>query len=281
MLKIIALAAVAAAGLVVGFGAPDAWAGLPAPWQEGLQTAVTPVAHKIHDFHNMLLVIITTITAFVTAMLLIIIVRFNRKANPEPSKTAHNTLLEVVWTALPVIILVVIAIPSFRLLYYMDRAVEPEMTIKAIGHQWYWSYEYPDAGFEFDATLVEEEDLQPGQPRLLQTDNVVVVPVDTTVQLLVTAPPEDVIHSWAMPAFGVKTDAVPGRLNETWFRVEKEGTYYGQCSELCGINHGFMPITVKAVSREEYARWLASARAEFAAIDAPTVKIAQVQSGRR
>ncbi len=232
-----------------------------------MQAPVTPVAHMITDFHNLLLVIITVIVIFVLALMLIVIFRFNARANPVPSKFTHNTLLEVLWTAIPIIILVIIAIPSFKLVYAEHQVVDADLTIKATGHQWYWSYEYPDEGIAFDAFLVDEADLPEGAPRLLATDNHVVVPVNTTVRLLVTSSPEDVIHSWAMPAFGIKTDAVPGRLNETWFRVEEEGVYYGQCSELCGVNHGFMPITVEVVSRDRYEAWLERAREEFAADD--------------
>jgi cytochrome c oxidase subunit 2 len=223
-----------------------------------------------------LLIIITVIAVFVTALIGYAMFRFRESRNPVPSKTTHNTLLEVAWTVIPVIILVVIAIPSFKLLYFEDKAADPDMTIKAIGHQWYWSYEYPDNGdFTFDSLIVPEEDLKPGQPRLLTTDTAVVVPEDTQVRLLVTA--DDVIHSWAMPSFGVKMDAVPGRINETWFQTPKlseltqktdDGAiFYGQCSELCGVNHGFMPIEVKVVTKEAYAKWLAFAKKEYASKD--------------
>jgi cytochrome c oxidase subunit 2 len=190
-------------------------------------------------------------------------VRFRAARNASPSRRTHHTLLEITWTALPVLILVVIAIPSFKLLYFMDRVHEPEMTIKAIGHQWYWSYEYPDDGnFAFDAYMVDEADLQEGQLRLLTTDNALVLPVDTDIRVLITA--TDVLHSWAVPAFGVKTDAVPGRVNETWVRIEEPGMYYGQCSELCGDFHGFMPIMVRAVGKEEFEAWTQLAREQFA-----------------
>jgi cytochrome c oxidase subunit 2 len=197
----------------------------------------------------------------------LILVRFNRKRNPTPRKFSHNSLLEVVWTLVPVIILVAVAIPSFRLLYFMDRTSEAEMTIKAIGHQWYWSYEYPDLGEDitFDAFMVQDDELSEGQIRLLATDESMVVPVETNIRLLVTA--DDVIHAWAIPSFGVKIDGVPGRINETWFRVDVEGIYYGQCSELCGRDHAFMPIQVKAVSKEAYAEWAAYAQKEFAGDD--------------
>ena len=244
-----------AGGAVTATGAARAEMGQPTPWGLGLQAGVTPVRHQMAWFHDVLLLpIITVITLFVLGLLLYCVFRFNARSNPTPSRTTHNSLLEVLWTGLPVIVLLVIALPSFKLLYYGDRTVEADMTLKAIGHQWYWSYEYPDqGGIGFDAILVEDANLQPGQPRLLTTDTAVVVPVNKNVRVLVTA--DDVIHSWAMPAFGVKIDAVPGRINETWFRAEEEGTYYGQCSELCGSRHGFMPIMVKAVSQQEFDAW--------------------------
>jgi len=240
----------------------------PAPWEIKLQPAVTPVMEFITEFHFGLLILIALIMVFVSALLLIVFVKFNAKANPNPSTKTHNTLLEVAWTVVPVVILVVIAVPSFRLLYFMDRAPDAEMTVKAVGHQWYWSYEYPDHGnFTFDALMIPEEELKAEQPRLLATDNAVVVPVDTKVRLLTIS--EDVIHSWAIPAFGVKVDAVPGRTNESWFQVTREGTYYGQCSELCGVNHGFMPIQVEVVSKERFAAWVSERRRSAGIPDAP------------
>ena len=243
--------------------------GVPEPWQLGLQDAVTPVMHDITQFHTFMLYLITAITIFVLALLLIVMVKFNAKANPTPSKTTHNTTIEVVWTVVPILILLVIAIPSFRLLY-LQRDIPPaDITIKATGHQWYWSYEYPDHDdMAFDSLMVEEGDLKPGQPRLLATDNDVVVPVNKTVRVIVTA--SDVIHNWAVPSFGIKMDGIPGRLNETWFRAEKTGVYYGQCSELCGIRHAFMPVTVRVVSEEDFAAWLVEAKEKFASTPAPT-----------
>jgi cytochrome c oxidase subunit 2 len=236
------------------------------PWQFGFQDAATPVMEQLNSLHNVLLWIISVICVFVLALLAYVCLRYRASANPTPSRKTHNTVLEIAWTAIPVLILVVIAIPSFKLLYFMDAAVEPEMTIKAIGRQWYWSYEYPDNGnFTFDAYMVAEDDLEEGQLRLLTTDNKVVVPVETDIRLLTTA--SDVIHSWAMPPFGVKMDAVPGRINETWFRVEEPGTYYGQCSELCGVYHGFMPIMVEALPKEEFDAWVAEAQEEYAKVD--------------
>ncbi|CAN0342259.1 unnamed protein product [Discosporangium mesarthrocarpum] len=244
-----------------------ALAAQPRPWQTGFQDAATPLMEQITDFHFLLLVIITLITLFVLALLVWVVVKYNEKANPNPSRTTHNAKIEVLWTVIPVLILVVIAVPSFKLLYKSDVIPKVDMTIKATGHQWYWEYEYSDHGkFTFDANMVAEEDLKAGQPRLLETDYRIMVPVDTVVRVQVTA--GDVLHSWAMPAFGVKIDAVPGRLNETWFGpVKQEGVYYGQCSELCGIRHGFMPIAVEVVSKEKFDAWIEKAKKEFAAND--------------
>jgi cytochrome c oxidase subunit 2 len=222
---------------------------------------------QIVSFHNLLLWIITLITIFVLVLLAYTCIRFKASNNKVPSKRTHHAMIEVAWTAIPVLILVVIAIPSFKLLYYADvvREGETDMTVKAIGRQWYWSYEYPDyENFTFDAFMIADEDIDEaaGQKRLLETDNRVVVPVETNIRLLTTA--SDVIHSWAMPAFGVKLDAVPGHVNEVWFRVDEPGTYYGQCSELCGAYHGFMPITVEAVSKADFEAWAKQAQEEFA-----------------
>jgi cytochrome c oxidase subunit 2 len=264
------------ATIIMTMGSAVAAQGQATPWQFGFQDAYSPVAREMHDFHNLLLVIITVITLFVLGLMIYVAVRFNRKSNPTPSKTSHNTFIEFVWTVVPVLILIGIAIPSFSLLYYGDRVEKADMTIKAIGYQWYWGYEYTDhEGLSFDAVMLEADQLKEGQPRLLATDNTIVLPVDTNIRVLVTA--EDVLHAWAMPAFGVKIDAVPGRINETWMRIEKEGMYYGQCSELCGARHGFMPIMVKAVSKEEYAKWLVKAKEEFAGI-APATTVASAAS---
>lgn len=257
-------------GFVISLGvlAGAAVAAEPQDWQLGLQPAATPVAHLQHQLHNLLLVIIIGISLLVLALLIFVMVRFNAKRNPNPSKTSHNTVIEVLWTVLPVMILVIIAIPSFKLLYFMDKTEKPELTIKAIGHQWYWSYQYQDNGdFIFDSLIIPPDQIKPGQKRLLEVDNRVVLPVDTNIRVLVTS--EDVIHAWAVPAFGVKLDGYPGRLNETWVRIEKEGVYYGQCSELCGINHAFMPIAVEAVSKADFAKWVAEAQKKFAAADEP------------
>ncbi len=254
-------------------------AGQPAPWHLGLQPSVSPVADEVHNFHNLLLWIITLISLFVLALLVYVMVRFRASANPVPSKTSHNTFVEVVWTVVPILILIVIAVPSFKLLYFADKAEKADLTIKAIGKQWYWSYEYPDNGnFTFDATIVQEADLKAGQPRLLATDNAVVVPVNKNVRVLVTA--ADVIHAWAMPAFAVKKDAVPGRLNETWFRAEREGTYYGQCSEICGTYHGYMPIEVKVVSQADFDKWVEDAKKKFAAVDGASPRLADARAAQ-
>lgn len=246
---------------IIGMGGV-AQAESPQPWEIGFQPAVTPVAERIHEFHHLLLIIITLITLFVLGLLLYAVWRFNAKRNPVPTRTTHNTLIEMLWTVVPVIILVLIAVPSFKLLYYEDVVPKADMTIKATGHQWYWSYEYPDQGkIAFDSLVVPASDLKPGQLRLLEVDNPIVVPVNATVRVQVTG--ADVIHSWAVPAFGVKIDGEPGRLNETWFRAEREGTYYGQCSELCGVNHGFMPIKVEVVSKDKFNKWVATQKAEL------------------
>lgn len=222
-----------------------------------LQPSATTVADDIHIFHNdILLPIITIIVVFVAVLMAIVAIRFNRKANPTPSKTSHNTLLEVAWTVIPVMILVAIAIPSFRLLYKEVVIPPSDLTVKAIGHQWNWSYEYPDDGIDILSIMKDDADLKPGEPRLFTADEPMVVPVNTTVRVIVTS--SDVIHSFAVPAFGVKVDAIPGRLNETWFRVDKTGMYYGQCSELCGTNHAFMPINIKVVSKDDYKAWVAT-----------------------
>lgn len=241
----------------------SALANEPRPWQLGFQEAASPVKHLMDSFHDLLTVIIVAIVLFVLALLVVVAVRFNAKANPVPSKTSHHTLLEVAWTVIPVIILIVVAVPSFKLLYAAERTPDAEMTIKVTGRQWYWDYEYPDHGnIAFSSYMIQEADLKPGQRRLLEVDNRVVVPVNTNIRLLVTA--GDVIHSWAIPAFGVKKDGVPGRINETWFRAEREGVFYGQCSEICGVNHGYMPIAVEVVSKANFDAWVAKNKTAMA-----------------
>ena len=241
------------------------FAGQPTEWQMTFQPAASEQMHLVNTFHDQLLWLIFAISAFVLALMAFACIRF--RATPkrqEGSRTTHNTFLEVLWTVIPVVILVAMAIPSFRLLYKVETIPETDMTIKAIGEQWYWTYTYPGyRNLTFDASMVDESDLEEGQPRLLTTDYAVTVPVGKTVRLQVTSNPDGVIHSWAMPAFGVKVDAVPGRLSETWFRIEREGTYYGQCSELCGLNHAFMPIMVQAVSENEFQQWLEMMQEEW------------------
>jgi cytochrome c oxidase subunit 2 len=235
----------------------------PKNWQLGYQKSVTPVMDDLVFMHDyILLPIITAISVFVLFLILYAVWKFKASKNPNPTKTSHNTLLEVLWTVIPCLILVVIAIPSFKLLYKQDVIPKADITIKAIGYQWYWGYEYPDQKIAFEATMIETKDLKPGQPRLLATDKHVVVPVNKVVKVLITA--NDVLHAWALPAFGVKRDAVPGRINETWFKAEKEGIFYGQCSELCGIKHAFMPITVEVVSEEKYKEWVEMAKVKYA-----------------
>jgi|LWDU01.1.fsa_nt_gi cytochrome c oxidase subunit 2 len=243
------------------------------PWGIDLQHSASPIKDRIHDFHTLLLWVISAIVVLVMVLMLVIMVRFNAKANPTPSKTTHNFLLEVIWTALPVVILIAIAIPSIQLLYYEDRTIDADMTIKVEGRQWYWNYTYlsdeEGEDLQFDAYLIPEKDIDTskGQMRLLSTDNQLVLPIDTDIEILVTAGAEDVLHSYAMPAFGIKMDAVPGRMNHTWVRISKEGRYYGQCSELCGQGHAYMPSEVVAVSKEEYAAWLDAAKNGTVAYD--------------
>lgn len=275
-------ALLAGAGLAFVGGAALAQAevlqiGQPEPWQIGLQPAASPIMEMIHQFNNGLLIVVTLITFFVLGLLLYCMIRFNARSNPEPSRTSHNTLVEVVWTVVPILILVGIAVPSFALLFAQhdparalpefDPATDPQLTIKATGSQWYWSYEYPDNdGLFFDSLMLTEEEraADPNAgPRLLAVDNELVVPTGTVIHMQVIG--ADVIHAFAVPAFGIKIDAVPGRLNETWFRVDREGIYYGQCSELCGRDHAFMPIAVRAVSPETFDEWVVAAQSDLAA----------------
>lgn len=250
--------------------------GAPVDWQMGMQDAASPSAEHLHNFHDFLLWIIIGISVFVLLLLIYVVLKFNEKANPEPKQFSHNVTIEVVWTVIPVLILILIAVPSFRLLYFLDRTAEPEMTLKVTGYQWYWGYEYPDHdNINFLSYMVadEEIDVEAGQKRLLSTDNVIVLPVDTNIQILVTA--ADVLHAWAVPALGLKTDAVPGRLNETWVNISKPGVYYGQCSEICGKNHAYMPIEIHAVSKEEFKAWTEKAKKEFSYYNSnQTMKVA-------
>jgi cytochrome c oxidase subunit 2 len=255
----LATIAVVAVGMMLATGGV-AWAelGQPEPWEWHLQASGSPVMDNIVWFHNFLFVLITIITLFVLALLVIVVVKFNARANPVPSRTTHNTLIEVVWTLVPVLILVGIAVPSFRLLFLELDVPKADLTIKATGKQWYWSYAYPDNGkFEFDSLMAQDK-----QPRLLGVDNEMVVPVNKVVRVQVTG--ADVIHAFALPAFGVKIDAIPGRLNETWFKASKTGMFYGQCSELCGKDHAFMPIAIRVVNDQEFASWVETAKKKFA-----------------
>jgi len=266
--RTIAIAALAAA-LLMPEGAAFAGLGQATPWQIGLQESGSPVMDEVMWFHTFVLWIITAITVFVLALLVIVMVKFNAKANPTPSRTTHNTLIEVLWTVIPVVILVIIALPSFRILFLQLNTPPADITIKATGVTWNWKYNYPDHGdFEFDSLMLPEKELKPGQPRLLSVDNELVVPVNKVVRVQVTG--FDVIHAFAVPSFGVKIDAIPGRLNETWFKANKEGWYYGQCSELCGKDHAFMPIAVRVVSEAEFATWVEAAKKKFAVNGRPT-----------
>jgi cytochrome c oxidase subunit 2 len=243
----------------LAYGTAFAELGQPAPWEFRLQESASPVMDNITWFHNFLFVLITIITLFVLALLVIVVVKFNAKANPVPSRTTHNTLIEVAWTLVPVLILVGIAVPSFRLLFLELDIPKADLTIKATGKQWYWTYAYPDNGkFEFDSLMAADK-----QPRLLGVDNEMVVPVNKVIRVQTTG--ADVIHSFAVPAFGIKIDAIPGRLNETWFKATKTGMFYGQCSELCGKDHAFMPIAVRVVSDQEFSAWVEDAKKKFAA----------------
>ncbi len=244
----------------------SAMAAQPEPWQLGLQPAASPVADRIHEFHTMLLWIITLITIFVLGLLVYVCVKFRASQNPNPSKTSHNTLIEVLWTGIPVLILLVIAVPSFKHLYYMDRIAEPDMTIKVTGRQWYWTYEYPDDEIEFDSYLIAEGDLADGQLRLLEVDNRMVIPAGKNIQILLAS--DNVMHSFFVPSLLVQTYNTPGRLNETWFRADEPGVYRGQCNQICGTGHAYMPIVVEALSEADYAAWLAGAKDRFASADA-------------
>jgi cytochrome c oxidase subunit II len=240
-------------------GVAHAKDGQPLPWQMGFQPANTPIMEQITSFHTYVTIIITVIALFVLGLLVYVMSRFNEDRNPQSSRTSHNTPLEVAWTVIPILILVSIAIPSFRLLFAQYDLPKADLTITATGSQWYWTYDYPDHGIHFDSIIVQDADLKEGQPRLLTVDHEVVVPVNKNVIVQVKA--NDVIHDWAVPSFGIKLDAVPGRLQTTWFRAEREGMFYGQCSELCGRNHAFMPIAVRVVSEAEFADWLAKTKA--------------------
>jgi cytochrome c oxidase subunit 2 len=273
----LAVTGATAAALVASVGAA-AWAGLgePTPWQMGLQDSASPVMADVASFHTFLLWVIAAISAFVLVLLLLVILRFNARANPTPSRTTHNTPIEILWTIVPVIILAVIAVPSFRLLFVQLEVPTPDLTVKVTGKQWFWSYNYPDSNFEFDSLMVQEKDLKPGQPRLLTVDNEMVVPVNKVVHVLITG--ADVIHSFAVPSFGIRMDAIPGRINETWFKATAEGLFYGQCSELCGKDHAFMPIAVRVVNQNDFNTWLNGAKQKYASSDTPQNTLAAAET---
>lgn len=239
---------------IILWSGTSAYAAKPQPWQMGLQESASTIMDKIHDLHYLLMVIVSSIAIGVTALLAFVVFRFRASKNPVPSKRSHNTILEIIWTLIPVCILAVIAVPSFKLMYYADQPVKADVTVKVTGHQWYWSYEFPDQGINFDSYMIKDEDLKPGQLRLLEVDNPLMLPTDTVVRILVTS--ADVLHSWAVPSMGLKQDSVPGRTREIWVKIKREGVYYGQCSELCGMQHGFMPIAIHALPREEFNEWL-------------------------
>lgn len=260
--------------LTVGVGLSAAYADQPKAWGLWTQDPATPIMRQIVDLNGTITGIMIAITLLVFAIIGIILVRFGHKRNPEAKQWAHNTLLEVAWTLIPVLILVGIAFPSFKLLFAMDRTEAADYTLKVTGHQWYWSYAYPDLNVAFDANIAPDETLQPGQPRLLATDNAVYVPVGAVVRVQTTA--DDVIHDWSVPAFGIKLDAIPGRLNESWFKVEKPGIYYGNCAQLCGVNHGFMPIEVHAVAKEEFDAWVAQTAQKSASVETKQLTVASL-----
>ncbi|MDF2813229.1 MAG: coxB [Microvirga sp.] len=269
----------AAVAFVSGSSAAMAGTGMPTPWEMGMQGMVTEVGRDLSNFHTWLVWLIAAICLFVLVLIVVIAVRFNEAKNPVPSKTTHHTWLEVAWTIVPVLILIAIAIPSFRLLRLQLIIPPADIVVKVTGYSWYWGYEYAadqGGGFKFDSNMVDVKDLKPDQPRLLTVDNEMVVPVNKTVKVQVTA--GDVLHSFTVPSFGIKVDAVPGRLNETWFKAEKEGVYYGQCSELCGNGHPYMPITVRVVSEQQYAAWLTEAKQKYASVDGTApLKLATAQ----
>ena len=234
----------------------------PHPWQIGMQAAHSPVERNVQSLNDLLLWIIVLITVFVAGLLGYVCWRYGAKRHPVPGRTSHNTVLEIAWTVLPVLILVVIAIPSFRLIYFEDRTYSPDMTIKVTGHQWYWEYGYPDSGdLHFDSYMVPQEDLKPGMIRQLSADNQLVLPVGKNIRILTTS--GDVIHSFFIPSLGVQRYAIPGRTIETWVRVDEPGDYYGECNQICGTNHSVMPISIHAVTEADYRTWLDQAKTKF------------------
>ena len=281
VLKRLTVLAIAMVAVLTGAEAALAGLGQPSPWQVGLQQSASPVMDNIIWFHDFLLYIITGIAGFVLVLLVVVMVRFNARTNPIPSRTTHNTFIEIAWTLIPIVILMFIAVPSFKLLFLQLNVPAADLTVKATGKQWYWSYSYPDNGqFEFDSLMLKEGERKEGQPRLLAVDNEMVVPVNKTVRVITTG--SDVIHSFAVPSFGIKIDAVPGRINETWFTATREGVYYGQCSELCGKDHAFMPIAVHVVSEQAFSAWVEGAKKKYARDEAlPPTTVAAAQSTPR
>jgi cytochrome c oxidase subunit 2 len=246
-------------------------------WQLGFRDPASPVMEKVNELHNFVLIMMTIITIFVLFLLFYVSFRFRKSANPIPSKRSHHAILETLWTVIPVIILVLMAIPSFKLVYQQDVTPEYDMTIKVIGHQWYWEYQYPDQdNLSFESYLIQDEDLEPGQPRLISVDNRLVLPTNKVIQVLVTG--GDVLHSFAMPSLGVKKDAIPGRLNETWMKIDRPGIYRGQCSEICGTGHGYMPIVIEAVSEEKFTTWVLETKNKFAKIKNNTLALANINN---
>ena len=244
---------------VAPFASAQGVVGAPQPWEMGMQRSFSPIKDRIIDLHDLVLAIITVITLFVAALLMWVVYRYNAQRHPTPSRTSHNTILEISWTVIPVLILVVIAIPSFRLIYYQDRTPDPDMTIKVTGHQWYWEYSYPDHGnIDIESRYVGDDDLKPGQLRLLDVDNQLVIPVNKKIRILTTS--EDVIHSFFIPSFGVQRYAIPGRTIETWLEANQIGTFYGECNQICGQNHSQMPISVRAVSEADFKTWVDQAK---------------------
>jgi cytochrome c oxidase subunit II len=246
-------------------------------WQLGFRNPASPVMEKVNELHNFVLIMMTVITIFVLFLLIYVSFRFRKSANPNPSKRSHHAVLEVLWTAIPVIILIFMAVPSFKLVYQQDITPEHDMSIKVIGHQWYWEYQYPDQdNLSFESYMIQDEDLQEGQPRLISVDNRLVLPTNKVIQVLVTG--GDVLHSFAMPSLGVKKDAVPGRLNETWMKIDRPGVYRGQCSEICGTGHGYMPIVIEAVSPDQFAAWVIKNKNKFAQINNNTLALANTDN---
>ena len=261
-------------GLLASLAAMPAWAQTPQNWQMGFQPAGSPTQAGIEGLHALVLWLMAFVTLFVAFLLGYVMWRYRASKNPVPSRTSHHTALEVAWTVIPVLVLVAIAIPSFRLIYFEDRTNAADLTIKVTGHQWYWEFTYPDqGGIDFSSYMIKEEDLKPGQLRNLEVDNRVVVPAGKNVRILTTS--ADVIHSFFIPSLGVQRYAIPGRTIETWVRVDKPGVYYGECNQICGTNHSVMPISVQAMTDQDFAAWVEDAKKKFASVDAPKTQVAE------